>query len=84
MDVRQLKTLYRTLRHGLALMRVKPSSSWTFVDTIEKQVAARGDHPLVLFEDRRVSYNEYNALANRIAHWALESGIQARATWSPC
>lgn len=77
MAVRQLTTLYRTFRHGLPLMRLKPSSSWTFVDTIEKQVAARGDHPLVRFEDRRVCYNEYNALANRIAHWALESGIQA-------
>lgn len=70
-----LVTLYRTIRHGLPLMRLKPSSVFTAADMIEDIVRRREDQPFVLFEGRSVSYGEYNREANRIAHWGLEQGL---------
>ena len=71
----RLTTLYRMMRVGLPLLRLKPNSAYSIADLIEKQVAARADHPLVFFEGRRTSYREYNALANRVAHWAHAQGL---------
>ena len=70
-------TMYRMVKWGLPLARMKPSSNYTVPDLIEKQAAARADHPFVLFEDRRTSYREYNELANRVAHWAQAEGLRA-------
>ena len=33
------------------------------------------DRPFVLFEARRLSYGEFNAAANRVAHWARGQGL---------
>jgi len=71
-----LVTLYRTIRHGLPLARMKPSASFSMADEIEKTVRRRPDHPFVLFEGREVSYADYNREANRIAHWALAQGLR--------
>jgi fatty-acyl-CoA synthase len=46
-------------------------------DLIEKQARARATRPFVLFEDRELSYEEYNAAANRLAHWGQGMGLQA-------
>jgi fatty-acyl-CoA synthase len=72
-----LVTLYRTIRHGLPLLRIKPNSVFTMADLIEDTVRRREDHPFILFEGKSVSYGEYNRTANRIAHWGLEQGLQA-------
>jgi fatty-acyl-CoA synthase len=72
-----LVTLYRGIRHGLPLIRLKPNSVFSVADLIEDTVRRREDHPFVLFEGRSVSYGEYNREANRIAHWGLEQGLHA-------
>ncbi len=77
MALDRLATLYRTLKYGLPLARIKPDSRFTVADLVERQARARADHPFVLFEDRRVTYGEYNAAANRLAHWGEENGLQA-------
>ena len=65
---------------ALPLLRLRTDSSYTIADYIEAQVAKFGDLPFILFEDRRITYREYNAMANRVAHWALSVGLRAGDT----
>src|SRR5512139_1286612 len=67
--------IYRLARYGLPLARLKPETERTVAHLIEEQAAARSRHPFVLFEGRRVSYDEYNRAANRVAHWAIAQGL---------
>ncbi|MCP4004503.1 MAG: long-chain-acyl-CoA synthetase [bacterium] len=71
----RLMTNYRMIRYGLPLARLKPSSPLTIADKIEEQASRRGDHPFIVFEDRRVSYREANEDANQVAHWATSIGM---------
>ncbi len=70
-----LKQLFRMVRLGLPLARVKPSDARTVADLVEEKAEARADHPFVLFEGRTVSYREFNATANRVAHHAESLGL---------
>ena len=72
-----LVSLYRMLRYGAPLLRMKPNSSFTVADLIEDTVRRRAQHPFVLFEGRSVSYDAYNREANRVAHWGLAQGLLA-------
>ncbi len=66
----RLFTLFhRTLRH-------KPGSPFTVGDRIEQQAAAHPERPFLLFEERRISYGAFNALANQVAHWASQQGLR--------
>ena len=64
----------------LPLMRLKSDSRYTIADYIEGQVGRYGDRPFILFEERTISYREFNAMANRVAHWALSIGLRAGDT----
>ncbi len=72
----KLTQLYRLIRYGLPLRRLVPDGDVTLADLIERQVEKRGDHPVVLYEDRQLSYREYNEIANRFAHWAISRGLR--------
>jgi fatty-acyl-CoA synthase len=61
--------IHRTLRH-------KPTSHFTAGDLIEQRAAAHPERPFLLFEDRRISYGTFNALANQVAHWASQHGLR--------
>ncbi len=65
---------------ALPLLRLKADSRYTIADYIEGQVEEFADQPFILFEDRRITYREYNAMANRIAHWGLSVGLKAGDT----
>ena len=65
---------------SLPLLRLRADSSYTIADYIEGQVAKFGELPFILFEDRRITYREYNAMANRVAHWGLSVGLRAGDT----
>jgi fatty-acyl-CoA synthase len=67
--------LYRFAKYGLPLARLQPETERTIADVIEEQAAARSRHPFVVFEGRKVSYDEYNRAANRVAHWAIAQGL---------
>ncbi|HTO70552.1 MAG TPA: long-chain-acyl-CoA synthetase [Myxococcota bacterium] len=71
----RLGQIWRFAKYGLPLARTRPDSPRTVADVFEEQAAARGAHPFVLFEDRRVTYDELNREANRVAHWALAQGL---------
>ena len=70
-----LGTVWRSVRYGLPLARLRPESPRTIADVVEEQAAARPAHPFLLFEDRRVSYAAFDAAANRVARWALAQGL---------
>ena len=65
---------------ALPLLRLRADSRYTVADYIEGQVAKFGDLPFILFEDRVITYREYNAMANRVAHWGLSVGLRAGDT----
>ncbi len=65
---------------SLPLLRLRADAPYTIADYIEGQVAKYGDLPFILFEDRQITYREYNAMANRFAHWGLSVGLRAGDT----
>ena len=67
--------LWRFAKYGLPLARLRPESPRTIADVIEEQAVERGARPFILFEDRRVTYDELNRAANRVAHWARANGL---------
>jgi len=77
MAFERLGTMYRMARYGIPMGRLKPNLPFSVADLVEQQAAARANQPFVLFENRRVSYREYNEAANRVAHWAASTGLRA-------
>ena len=69
-QVRLFKLFHRTLRHKL-------TDAQTVGDLIEERTAAHPERPFLYFEDRCLSYGEFNAAANRVAHWARGCGLRA-------
>jgi fatty-acyl-CoA synthase len=67
----------RLLPVARAYFTYRPQARLTTADRLETQARRRGDHPLVHFEGRTVSYAQLNAEANRIAHWAQDLGLRA-------
>ena len=45
------------------------------LETLARNAAARGDHPFVLHAGRRVTYREFDRLANRAAHALVALGV---------
>jgi len=71
----QIGQVWRTVRHGLPLARLRPEAPRTVGDVVEAHARARPDHPFVRFEERRVTYGELDAAANRVARWARAQGL---------
>ncbi len=69
------RTTWRMLRFGVTMLQRGLHSRKTVADLIESQAAARPDQCFVRFEGREVTYRDYNEGANRVAHWAMRSGI---------
>ncbi|MET7986457.1 amino acid adenylation domain-containing protein [Streptomyces sp. NPDC005281] len=51
-----------------------PVAATTLPDAFEAQVARTPDHLAVIGEHERLTYTEFNARANRLAHWLIEQG----------
>jgi fatty-acyl-CoA synthase len=49
---------------------------YTVADRLEERAADAADEAFILFEEQRISFAEMNARANRIAHAALDAGLQ--------
>ena len=74
---RFLRPLFRTLN------RVKPvsaSSTHLSCDDLEDAVNHWRERPAFLFEGKSLSYGEFDALANRFAHWAAARGLRRGGT----
>src|SRR6185437_10143292 len=72
------ETIYLShILRTLALLRsVKPDSTRTIVDIVEKQASIMPAAPAVYYLDDVMSYRALDARANAYAHWALAQGLK--------
>jgi fatty-acyl-CoA synthase len=77
-----LTKLYSDLPFILGAVRMlrqiksaRPESRETVVDLIERWAKRTPNKTAIYFEDRRISYRDYDAAANRFARWAGANGI---------
>jgi fatty-acyl-CoA synthase len=75
MSQTRLRIALRSLRWLPGLLAYGPTSRRTTADCIERVASRRPTGVFVRFEGRTLSYAEFNARANRVAHWALEQGL---------
>jgi len=53
-----------------------PSQTYTLADRFEERAAGDPDRVFIAFEDRRISYGEFNRRANRVANAAHRLGLR--------
>jgi fatty-acyl-CoA synthase len=73
--LQRLRLLFRALRWLPGIALAGPGSKRTTADLIERSARRFAGRSFVRFEGSDVSYEQFNANANRMAHWALERGI---------
>ena len=66
---------WRLDRLAAATLRHTPKQKYTVGDRIEEKAAVHPERPFLLFDDRTLSYREFNREANRVAHAALDIGF---------
>jgi fatty-acyl-CoA synthase len=71
-ELRFLSGLYRTLRRVRPIKRDSPRLA---CDDLEAAVDKYKTRTAIEFEGRSLTYAEFDALANRYAHWALGNGL---------
>lgn len=59
---------------------IDPAAPVLITDDIEATIAAHPDNIAFYFEGETITYAEFEARANRIAHWALSEGYGAGDT----
>src|SRR5262245_28116758 len=74
---RFLRPLYRTLNRVQSVAADSPTLS---CDDLEEAVNHWRERPAVLFEGKTLTYGEFDALANRYAHWAAARGLRRGGT----
>ncbi len=72
-DLRFLTGLYRTLRRVRPIKRDSPRLA---CDDLEAAVDKYGARTAIEFEGQSLTYAEFDALANRYAHWAVACGLR--------
>jgi fatty-acyl-CoA synthase len=72
-ELRFIGSMTRLLRR---VGKIKPDSPNTLADIIEGWAAKRPNNVAIWFEDKRYTYKEYDAHANRYARWAQSLGLK--------
>jgi fatty-acyl-CoA synthase len=65
--------MLRVLRE---IRKVGSGSGMRVPDKIEATVDRYPDRPMALLDDGEISYRQFDAYANRVAHWALDRGLK--------
>ena len=74
--IRREYTYLTSIARTLWLLRlVKPNSTRSIVDIVERQARRRPGNIAIFYSDQHMRYAELDARANRYAHWALAQGI---------
>ena len=76
-EFRFLRGAYRTLGR---LKGIEPDSPWLICDDIEQAVDKHPQRTAITFEGKSLSYAQFDAMANRFAHWATGRGIKKGET----
>ncbi len=63
-------------RLSAATLHHTPAQRYTVADRLEDAAVAHADRAFLLFEDRRITYAETNAEANRVTHAARALGLR--------
>ena len=63
--------------------KVGAGSGLRVPDHIEATVDRYPDRPMAILDDGEISYREFEAYANRIAHWALDQDWHHRVDAEP-
>ncbi|MEM0984992.1 MAG: long-chain-acyl-CoA synthetase [Pseudomonadota bacterium] len=74
MNWKSLTGLRRTLK---AIGDVDPDGYTLIADDLEASVDKHGANVAFRFEGKILTYNEFEAIANRVANWALSQGLTA-------
>ena len=69
-------TFLTILRVAPHLSKLLPGSSWNIARLLEDQSRKRGDHPCILFEDRRYTWKEVHQEVNRTARAFQAIGVK--------
>jgi len=65
------------LSKGLAILKLgKKTEDYTVSDIWAESCAKWGENTFVIFEHRRLTFNDMDMLSNQLAHWLLEKGIK--------
>tara|TARA_R110000868_G_scaffold53744_6_gene168628 strand:- start:23843 stop:25633 length:1791 start_codon:yes stop_codon:yes gene_type:complete len=62
------------------IKKVGPESGLRVPDHIEKTVDRFAARPMAITDDGEVSYTQFEAYANQVAHWAVEQGMKPGET----
>ena len=72
-ELRFIGSITRLMRR---VGKVKPNTSHTVADIIEGWAERRPNNVAIWFEDKKYTYREYDAHANRYARWAQSIGLK--------
>jgi fatty-acyl-CoA synthase len=72
-EFRFVSALLRTLR---LLKSIAPASPWLVCDDLEAAVDRHPQRTAIVFEGKSLTYAQFDAMANRFAHWAVGRGIK--------
>ena len=70
-----LKRLYSKYEGLVGYVSLKKQKDMSVGSVLEKQAAMRPDKPLIMFEDRTITYREFNETANRYANYFKNKGL---------
>ena len=71
----KLKRLISHFEGMIGFVRLKNLQNMSLGSVLEKQVVKYKDKPLILFENRTISYCEFNISANKIANFFLNKNF---------
>jgi len=72
-DLKFLKALNRTLKR---VRSITPESANLSCDDLEDAVDRHRERPAITFEGRTATYAEFDAIANRYAHWGRNQNLR--------
>jgi len=76
-DIQFVVSARRVLR---SIAHNTPDSPRTTADILEKWADKSPDNIALYFEDRQITYRQFNETANRYARWALDQGVRRGET----
>jgi len=72
-EFQYIRRMVRTLRR---ITSVKLDGPTLVPDMLERVAREKPNNIAILFEDRSITYSEFDRAANRVAHWALKQGVR--------
>lgn len=65
-----------SIRGFFGVLKLKKDRNQSLGGELEKRAARTPDKPLILFEEKSITYDQFNRLTNRYAHLFIKKGIK--------